>query len=48
MVKFGEIKIGGGGFVVSRAVVMPAVTVENEANLCAPSLAMKEEAVWSR
>ncbi|KAJ1377059.1 Trimeric LpxA-like superfamily [Sesbania bispinosa] len=48
MVKFGEIKIGEDGFVGSRAVVMPGVQVENEANLCALSLAMKGEIVRSR
>ncbi|KAK7272024.1 hypothetical protein RJT34_28363 [Clitoria ternatea] len=48
MVKFGEIKIGEDGFVGSRAVVMPGVQVENEANLSALSLAMKGETVRSR
>lgn len=48
MVKFGEIKIGEDGFVGSRAVVMPGVEVESEANLGALSLAMKGEIVRSR
>ena len=48
MVKFGGIKIGEDGFVGSRAVVMPGVHVENEANLSALSLAMKGETVRSR
>ncbi|KAL5156792.1 Long-chain-fatty-acid--AMP ligase FadD28 [Glycine soja] len=48
MVKFGGIKIGEDGFVGSRAVVMPGVHVENEANLSALSLAMKGEIVRSR
>lgn len=44
-VKFGKIKIGEGGFVGSRAVVMPGVTVEDRGTLSALSLAMKEEIV---
>nr|XP_007150400.1 hypothetical protein PHAVU_005G150200g [Phaseolus vulgaris]ESW22394.1 hypothetical protein PHAVU_005G150200g [Phaseolus vulgaris] len=48
MVKFGGIKIGEEGFVGSRAVIMPGVHVENEANLSALSLAMKGEIVRSR
>jgi acetyltransferase-like isoleucine patch superfamily enzyme len=48
MVKFGEIKIGENGFVGSRAVVMPGVVLENEANVGALSLVMKEEIVRSR
>ncbi|KAL9322940.1 hypothetical protein ACSQ67_010993 [Phaseolus vulgaris] len=48
MVKFGGIKIGEDGFVGSRAVIMPGVHVENEANLSALSLAMKGEIVRSR
>ncbi|OIW08663.1 hypothetical protein TanjilG_03339 [Lupinus angustifolius] len=45
MVKFGEIKIGEYGFIGSRAVVMPGVKVENEGNLSALSLAMKQEII---
>ncbi|KAL2328831.1 hypothetical protein Fmac_022258 [Flemingia macrophylla] len=48
MVKFGEIKIGEKGFVGSRAVVMPGVQLENDGNLSALSLAMKEEIIRSR
>ncbi|WJX68662.1 transcription factor [Trifolium repens] len=48
MVKFGEIKIGENGFVGSRAVVMPGVVLENEANVGALSLVMKEKIVRSR
>ncbi|KAK7257863.1 hypothetical protein RIF29_32141 [Crotalaria pallida] len=48
MVKFGEISIGEYGFVGSRAVVMPGVQVENEGNLSALSLAMKQEIIRSR
>ncbi|XP_012570515.1 uncharacterized protein [Cicer arietinum] len=48
MVKFGEIKIGEDGFVGSRAVVMPGVQLENQANLAALSLAMKGEIIRSR
>nr|XP_043613734.1 linolenate 9R-lipoxygenase-like [Erigeron canadensis] len=44
-VKFGKIKIKEGGFVGSRAVAMPGVTVENEGCLAALSLAMKAEIV---
>lgn len=47
-VKFGKIKVGEGGFVGSRAVVMPGVTVESGGNLSALSLAMKEEVIKSR
>ncbi|GAU21921.1 hypothetical protein TSUD_110610 [Trifolium subterraneum] len=35
MVKYGEIKIGEDGFVGSKAVVMPGVEIENDANLAA-------------
>lgn len=48
MVKFGEIKIGEYGFVGNRAVVMPGVQVENEGNLSALSLAMKQEIIRLR
>ncbi|GFZ12991.1 hypothetical protein Acr_23g0013760 [Actinidia rufa] len=47
-VKFGKISVGEGGFVGSRAVVMPGVRVETDGRLCALSLAMKEEIVKSR
>ncbi|KAF4391721.1 hypothetical protein G4B88_005607 [Cannabis sativa] len=47
-VKFGKIKVGEGGFVGSRAVVMPGVIVESGGNLSALSLAMKEEVIKSR
>ncbi|XP_072977090.1 uncharacterized protein [Typha angustifolia] len=47
-VKFGKIKIGEGGFVGSRAVVMPGVRVESGGRLDALSLAMKEETVMGR
>ncbi|KAK3015481.1 hypothetical protein RJ639_005786 [Escallonia herrerae] len=42
-VKFGKICIGDGGFVGSRAVTMPGVTVERGGSLGANSLAMKGE-----
>ncbi|KAK7312416.1 hypothetical protein VNO77_36258 [Canavalia gladiata] len=48
MVKFGEIRIGEDGFVGSRAVAMPGVQIEDEGNLSALSLAMKEEIIRSR
>lgn len=44
-IKFGKIKIGEGGFVGSRGVVMPGVVVEDGGCLGALSLAMKEEVV---
>ena len=44
-VKFGKISIGEGGFVGSRAVVMPGVRVETGGNLSDLSLAMKGEIV---
>ncbi|KAI3869382.1 hypothetical protein MKW92_034984 [Papaver armeniacum] len=44
-VKFGKIKVCEGGFVGSRAIVMPGVRVENHGTLNASSLAMKEEIV---
>ncbi|KAF8398460.1 hypothetical protein HHK36_017388 [Tetracentron sinense] len=44
-VKFGKIRVGEGGFVGSRAVVMPGVRVESWGNLGALSLAMKEEVI---
>ncbi|KAK9273919.1 hypothetical protein L1049_018731 [Liquidambar formosana] len=47
-VKFGKIRVGEGGFVGSRAVVMPGVIVETGGNLSALSLAMKEEIIKSR
>ncbi|RDX99010.1 fadD28, partial [Mucuna pruriens] len=47
MVKFGEIKIGEDGFIGSRAMAMPGVRLENEGNLSALSLAMKEEIIRS-
>ncbi|XVF69705.1 hypothetical protein PTKIN_Ptkin11bG0103600 [Pterospermum kingtungense] len=47
-VKFGKIRIGEGGFVGSKAVVMPGVRVESGGSLTALSLAMKEEIVKSR
>ncbi|KEH30270.1 AMP-binding enzyme [Medicago truncatula] len=47
LVKFGEIKVGENGFVGSRAMVMPGVMLENEANVGALSLAMKDEIVRS-
>ncbi|KAF9597222.1 hypothetical protein IFM89_016363 [Coptis chinensis] len=47
-VKFGKIRVGEGGFVGSRAVVMPGVRVESWGNLSALSLAMKEEIIRSR
>ena len=48
LVKFGEIKVGENGFVGSRAVVMPGVMLESEANVGALSIAMKDEIVRSR
>ncbi|XP_022754296.1 uncharacterized protein LOC111302760 [Durio zibethinus] len=48
IVKFGKIRIGEGGFIGSRAVVMPGVRVESGGSLSAVSLAMKEEIVKSR
>ncbi|MED6168809.1 hypothetical protein PIB30_015190 [Stylosanthes scabra] len=48
MVKFGEIKIGEDGLVGSRAIAMPGVQLENEGNLGALSIAMKEEIIRSR
>lgn len=47
-VKFGKIRIGEGGYVGSRSVVMPGVIVESGGNLSALSIAMKEEIVKSR
>ncbi|KAJ0083836.1 hypothetical protein Patl1_29820 [Pistacia atlantica] len=47
-VKFGKIRIGEGGFVGSRSVVMPGVRVETGGSLSALSIAMKEEIVKSR
>ncbi|XP_020268051.1 uncharacterized protein LOC109843528 isoform X1 [Asparagus officinalis] len=47
-VKFGKIMVEEGGFIGSRAVVMPGVRVENGGDLGALSLAMKEEVVRSR
>ncbi|KAF5726792.1 hypothetical protein HS088_TW22G00474 [Tripterygium wilfordii] len=47
-VKFGKIKIEEGGFVGSRAVVMPGVTVESGGSLSALSLAMKGESIRSK
>ncbi|KAI4338342.1 hypothetical protein L6164_016682 [Bauhinia variegata] len=47
-VKFGEIRIEENGFVGSRAVVMPGVVVENDGNLSALSLAMKEEIIRTK
>ncbi|GFY98926.1 hypothetical protein Acr_13g0003270 [Actinidia rufa] len=47
-VKFGKISVGEGGFVGSRAVVMPGVRVETGGRLSSLSLAMKEEIVKSR
>ncbi|KAG7010248.1 fadD28, partial [Cucurbita argyrosperma subsp. argyrosperma] len=44
-VKFGNIEIGEGGFVGSRAIAMPGVRVESEATLAPLSLAMKEEII---
>ncbi|OVA06663.1 AMP-dependent synthetase/ligase [Macleaya cordata] len=46
-VKFGKIRVGEGGFVGSRAIVMPGVRVESWGKLSALSLAMKEEIVRS-
>ncbi|XP_073155220.1 uncharacterized protein [Henckelia pumila] len=42
-VKYGKIVVGQGGFVGSRAVAMPGVTVGTRGSLGALSLAMKEE-----
>ncbi|XP_057508438.1 uncharacterized protein LOC130791309 [Actinidia eriantha] len=47
-VKFGKISVGEGGFVGSRAVVMPGVRVETGGRLSSLSLAMKEEIVKSK
>ncbi|MCI21989.1 bifunctional protein aas, partial [Trifolium medium] len=47
MVKYGEIKIGEDGFVGSRAVVMPGVEIQSDANLSALCLAMKGEIIRS-
>ncbi|KAK1588428.1 hypothetical protein Q3G72_023158 [Acer saccharum] len=47
-VKFGKIRVCEGGFVGSRAVAMPGVTVEAGASLGALTLAMKQEIVKSR
>lgn len=47
-VKFGKINIREGGFVGSRAIVMPGVTVEIGGNLADLSLAMKGEIVKPR
>ncbi|GAA0160207.1 hypothetical protein LIER_16812 [Lithospermum erythrorhizon] len=47
-VKFGKITVGEGGFIGSRAVVMPGVVVECDGNLSSLSLAMKEEIIKSR
>ncbi|CAD5168058.1 unnamed protein product [Musa acuminata subsp. malaccensis] len=47
-VKYGKIKVGEGGFVGSRAVVMPGARVESGGCLGALSLAMKGEVVKSR
>ncbi|KAL2236346.1 UNVERIFIED_CONTAM: Long-chain-fatty-acid--AMP ligase FadD28 [Sesamum indicum] len=44
-VKYGKIVVRKGGFVGSRAVAMPGVTVGTEGSLGALSLAMKEEFV---
>lgn len=44
-VKFASIRIGEGGFMGSRAVAMPGVTVETRGCLGALSLAMKEEII---
>ncbi|XP_051120889.1 uncharacterized protein LOC127244405 [Andrographis paniculata] len=44
-VKYGKITVGKSGFVGSRAVAMPRVTVASEGSLTALSLAMKEEFV---
>ncbi|OWM69223.1 hypothetical protein CDL15_Pgr025410 [Punica granatum] len=48
MVKFGKIVVGEGGFVGSRAMAMPGVTVESGGSLGDLSLAMKGEIVSSR
>ncbi|GAA0144094.1 hypothetical protein LIER_04625 [Lithospermum erythrorhizon] len=47
-VKFGKITVEEGGFVGSRAVVMPGVVVECDGNLSSLSLAMKEEIIKSK
>ncbi|XP_077254119.1 uncharacterized protein LOC143893052 [Tasmannia lanceolata] len=47
-VKFGKIRVGEGGFVGSRAVAMPGVSVESEGSLSALSLGMKGEIFKSR
>ncbi|KVH90817.1 Acyl carrier protein-like protein [Cynara cardunculus var. scolymus] len=44
-VKFGKIRIKEAGFIGSRAVAMPRVTVEKEGSLAALSLAMKGEII---
>ncbi|KAJ8645220.1 hypothetical protein MRB53_006968 [Persea americana] len=44
-VKYGKIRVGEGGFVGSRAVVMPGVRVESGGCLSALTLAMKEEVI---
>ncbi|GLU19402.1 hypothetical protein SLE2022_356560 [Rubroshorea leprosula] len=44
-VKFRKIRIGEGGFVGSRVVVMPGPIVESGGSLSALSLAMKNEIV---
>ncbi|CAK9146773.1 unnamed protein product [Ilex paraguariensis] len=47
-VKFGKIRVAEGGFVGSRAIAMPGVTVDIGCSLSALSLAMKDEIVKSR
>ncbi|KAK1421598.1 hypothetical protein QVD17_24067 [Tagetes erecta] len=47
-VKFGKIRIGEDGFVGSRSVVMPGVSVENGGSLSALSLAFKGEIIKSK
>ncbi|KAI4340550.1 hypothetical protein MLD38_025375 [Melastoma candidum] len=47
-VKFGKIVVGENGFVGSRAVAMPGVTVESGGSLSPLSLAMKGELVRSK
>ncbi|KAI7736757.1 hypothetical protein M8C21_012632 [Ambrosia artemisiifolia] len=47
-VKFGKIRIGEDGFVGSRGVVMPGVSVENGGSLSALSLAFKGEIIKSK
>lgn len=44
-VKFKKIRIGEGGFVGSRATIMPGAKVENGGSLNALSLAMKDEII---